>query len=273
MYNNSVREVEKICAALAAQKEKYEGSYLEVLVAAVEREVTIAEVFSHFVIEDSYFKAMFWCPVDDEVELERRIREKAKKVENAPEITLKLALKKNELGFEPPSSLLTNELLSPFQEIVNTYAVPKYREINPAVFTAASFPVLFGIMFGDVGHGLILLIIGIILFRARASLERAGLGAAVAARWPLLLLGFFSTYTGFIYNDFMSLHFGIFKSCYKQGKLLEKGCVYPFGFDWVWGNSENEIPFYNSFKTKFSIIIGVLQMSFGIGLKGRFGVI
>jgi V-type H+-transporting ATPase subunit a len=37
--------------------------------------------------------------------------------------------------------------------IINTYGVPRYREINPAVFTVASFPILFGVMFGDVGHG------------------------------------------------------------------------------------------------------------------------
>ena len=40
---------------------------------------------------------------------------------------------------------------------MNTYSVPKYGEVNPAVFTAVTFPFLFGVMFGDVMHGTMLI--------------------------------------------------------------------------------------------------------------------
>jgi V-type H+-transporting ATPase subunit a len=43
-----------------------------------------------------------------------------------------------------------------FQELVSTYGIPRYGEINPAVFTIVTFPYLFGIMFGDIGHGVII---------------------------------------------------------------------------------------------------------------------
>lgn len=52
-----------------------------------------------------------------------------------------------------PTYIPTNEFLYPFQEIVNTYGVPRYQEINPAYFNIVTFPFLFGIMFGDIGHG------------------------------------------------------------------------------------------------------------------------
>ena len=47
--------------------------------------------------------------------------------------------------------------------MVNTYAIPKYREVNPALFTIITFPFLFGVMFGDIGHGLLILMFALFL--------------------------------------------------------------------------------------------------------------
>ena len=38
------------------------------------------------------------------------------------------------------------------------YGVPRYGEINPATFTIITYPFLFGVMFGDVGHGALVLL-------------------------------------------------------------------------------------------------------------------
>ncbi len=56
-------------------------------------------------------------------------------------------------------------LLRPFQRLVQVYGVPSYREVQPTAFFAASFLVMFGLMFGDVGHGLVLVTAGYCLFR------------------------------------------------------------------------------------------------------------
>ncbi len=44
--------------------------------------------------------------------------------------------------------------------------------------------------------------------------------------------------------------------------------MYPFGFDPKWYITNNELQYFNSFKMKFAVIIGVLQMTLGIILKG-----
>ena len=80
-----------------------------------------------------------------------------------------------------------------FQELVDTYGVPRYREANPALFTSVTFPFLFGVMYGDVGHGMMLLSIAIWTFRSRTA---ESLPDVFRARYLVLLMGIFSVYCG-----------------------------------------------------------------------------
>lgn len=56
-------------------------------------------------------------------------------------------------GKTPPSFFNLNEFTYAFQEIIDTYGTPNYKEANPALFSIFTFPFLFGMMFGDIGHG------------------------------------------------------------------------------------------------------------------------
>ena len=47
--------------------------------------------------------------------------------------------------------------------IVDTYGIPTYKEINPAVFATVTFPFLFGVMFADIGHGSVIFLVGLFL--------------------------------------------------------------------------------------------------------------
>ncbi|CAK67980.1 unnamed protein product (macronuclear) [Paramecium tetraurelia] len=162
----------------------------------------------------------------------------------------------------PPTYFVLNEFTQVFQQIVNTYGIARYREINPALFTIITFPFLFGIMFGDIGHGFCLLTFGIynIFYKFEPFHE---------FRYLILLMGFFSFYSGWIYNDFVSLSLNLFGSCYVvDGQMTPnkpKDCTYPFGLDPAWGDN---LEFDDSFKMKLSVIIAYFHMCLGICLSG-----
>lgn len=198
-------------------------------------------------------------------------------------------------GIRPPSLFRVNEFTIVFQEIVNTYGVPTYKEVNPSVFACVTFPFLFGIMFGDMGHGLVLLLVGAFLciFDGPIRRKAPGMAGILTARYIVLLMGIFATYCGVIYNDFMAIPIWAFESCYDIRELrvgepgynpnattpihghhndqmavfYKKDCVYPVGVDPAWYLGKNELAFLNSLKMKISVILGVLQMSMGICMK------
>lgn len=113
-----------------------------------------------------------------------------------------------------PTNFVINDYTGSVQEIVETYGVARYKEANPAFFTTITFPFLFGVMFGDIAHGILLLFFGIYLIFTHGS-KPSALSVIMPHRYLLTLMGFFATYCGFIYNEFLSIALNLFGSCYQ----------------------------------------------------------
>ncbi len=94
-----------------------------------------------------------------------------------------------------PVSLKNARFLQPFQMLVTTYAHPRYNEIDPTILMAITFPLLFGAMFGDVGHGLVLALIGYLALTKRAFRFLGSLSGVVLA------CGLSATLFGFLYGS------------------------------------------------------------------------
>ncbi|CAF1673909.1 unnamed protein product, partial [Adineta ricciae] len=200
---------------------------------------------------------------------------------------------------QPPTHHKLNKFTQGFQNIVDAYGVATYREINPMPFVLITFPFLFAVMFGDAGHGILVSAFALWMVLKERSLKDKWRNQEVwtiffGGRYIILLMGLFSIYAGLIYNDVFSKSLNIFGSSWRvrfDDKTLGKGeavtleptpypyngthtyqqmysgTPYPIGMDPIWQLSENKITFTNSIKMKFAIIIGIIQMSFGVFLS------
>ena len=182
-------------------------------------------------------------------------------------------------GIVKPTYIQTNELSAPFQLMVDTYGVPNYQEANPALFTIITFPFLFGVMFGDILHGGIVLAFGIFMCINSEQMPKDSIFTPVKPfRYLILLMGIFAVYAGVMYSDFMAVGVDFFGSHYQPGENGDwnqewGGENSPFsgpyicGLDPAWKGAKNELLFVNSLKMKLSVLFGVLQMLLGLGLK------
>ncbi|MEW5914861.1 MAG: V-type ATPase 116kDa subunit family protein [Gemmatimonadota bacterium] len=68
-------------------------------------------------------------------------------------------------GEDVPVVLSNPRIFRPFETIVRMMPLPRYGSIDPTPFVAVFFPLLFGLMLADIGYGVVLAILGIILYR------------------------------------------------------------------------------------------------------------
>lgn len=176
-------------------------------------------------------------------------------------------------AFEPvktdeihPTHIQTNKFTEAFQGFTNVFGVPKYREINPAIFLIFSFPVMFGAMFGDILHGLLLALLSAYLIcRFDRLNHRCGVFQIILeGRYVILACAVSAVWFGLLYGDFGSLPVQLFPSQYDAGSGHRvPGRVYPFGIDPAWHHATNQTVFINSIKMKLSLILGFIHMSIG----------
>lgn len=99
---------------------------------------------------------------------------------------------------EPPTLLPEGGAARPFRPLVDTYGALRYADVDPTPFAAISFVVMFGMMFGDVGQGLLLAGLG-----AALSCVRHGRLAPFRHLWPFPVAGgLAAAFFGLLYGEF-----------------------------------------------------------------------
>lgn len=223
-----------------------------------------------------------WVPVLDLPNVQKALSEGSSSVGS----TISSFLNVIETSEDPPTFNRTNKFTRGFQNLIDAYGIATYQEANPALYTIITFPFLFGVMFGDLGHGLILFLFGLWMVTCEKKLGAKKSTNEIwniffGGRYIILLMGLFSCYTGFVYNDLFSKSMNVFGSKWSTNyntstvmttKDLQLNPstddvsveIYPIGMDPVWQLAVNKIIFLNSYKMKLSIIFGVVHMIFGV---------
>jgi V/A-type H+-transporting ATPase subunit I len=108
---------------------------------------------------DYFFITTGWISEENEKEFKKLISNKysqvlysSQEVEDAEEE-------------DPPTIIENPKWIKSFSSLVKLYGLPKYGEIDPSVFFALSYILLFGIMFGDLGQGLVLVLLGFAIYK------------------------------------------------------------------------------------------------------------
>lgn len=219
-----------------------------------------------------------WCPTNS-LPL---IRTTLVNVNNRAGLSVPSIINELHTNKTPPTYQKTNKFTEGFQTIINAYGTAKYQEVNPGLPTIVTFPFLFAVMFGDMGHGFLMFCAAAAMIFWEKPLKNVRdelFSMAYYGRYIMLMMGIFSIYTGLIYNDVFSKSLTIFPSAWEwnipegwqEGQTVEAkligGYRYPFGLDWMWHGTENDLLFANSYKMKLSILMGWCHMTYSLCLS------
>ncbi len=114
---------------------------------------------------------------------------------------------KNILKNMPPVKLKNSKIFKPFEFFVDTYGMPSYNEMDPTAFVAITYTILFGIMFADLGQGLIVSVMGYLMWKLKKMklgkiLIFCGISSAVFGTIFGSVFGFEHALDSFYHNVF-----------------------------------------------------------------------
>jgi V/A-type H+-transporting ATPase subunit I len=156
----------------------------DVLAGEVELERRAAAAVAH----GSFSTLVGWTPADEVERLSERL-------ERLGGTVVELS---RPPWMEPPTLIARKPVARPFRPLVETYGPARYADLDPTLFAAFSFVLMFGMMFGDVGHGLLVsaLALGLRAVRRGRLLGLRGL-------WPLpFAAGLSAALFGLLYGEF-----------------------------------------------------------------------
>ena len=135
--------------------------------------------------ENRFFLICGWMRIKDANAL-------SKSLEKEEDVICFINENPTDAGLNPPTIIRNKGIFKPYEMYIKMYGLPAYDEFDPTMLVAILYSFMFGAMFGDLGHGLVLLIGGAVLYFWRRS-QLAGI---------ISFAGFFSCIFGLLFGSF-----------------------------------------------------------------------
>jgi V/A-type H+-transporting ATPase subunit I len=157
---------------------------------ALRDELETSSVLSRFGETDTTFVLVGWVPEKEVEKVEAELKQVAGELVLVQRLTLTPELKKL-----APVALHNPAPARPFESLISLLALPRYGHIDPTRLMAFFLPIFYGMILGDVGYGLLLLLLSLGLTRRfRTGVLRDILTVlAMGAGWSILF--------GFLYGE------------------------------------------------------------------------
>jgi V/A-type H+/Na+-transporting ATPase subunit I len=194
LYQEKIAAIRQQTKDLAAKIEENRKKHTDFLAACDElltSDVQKAEAPLRFATTDQAFIAEGWVPVNEVAGLTEAIE----KVTGGKSFVTELPVNPDRDTI--PVEYDNPNFAHPTQLIIDIYARPKYSEIDPTLIVAFIFPLFFGLILGDVGYGLMLLGVSLVLRRY----FKRGDGAQLVN--ILMIFAISSIIFGILYSEFL----------------------------------------------------------------------
>ncbi|MFH1432197.1 MAG: V-type ATPase 116kDa subunit family protein, partial [archaeon] len=239
---------EKECHSkeLYALKEKY-GSDVALLKEEAGIILDRYTIFGKCACTESSFVLEFFVPEKKEKEIVSCLKEAT----DGKVIIYSIEPMVEEQPHKVPVLLSNPALLKPFEGLVNMYSVPKYNDFDPTIFIAPAMMLFFGIMLNDAGYGLLMALIGVMIYRSYADVNEGGKNAGIM----LVMLGSSAVVFGIISGGYF-------------GDALRR--VFPDLWYLIDPLGESHVTFFGAsvenpilFVLVFSLVVGVVYINIG----------
>ncbi|MFW9769285.1 MAG: V-type ATPase 116kDa subunit family protein [Candidatus Thorarchaeota archaeon] len=156
------------------------------------------DIKSFVVYTDQSIKMWGWIPDGKEEELESLL---SARVGPALEVTFD---KPDFAEHDAPTYLSNPSFMEPTEDVVKAFGIPSRHDLDPTKVMFLSFPLIFGLVFADVGQGFLILLIGLAALRAKRKGQDWGaiMGYIQSGAQGLIMMGIFAIIGGFLFGSF-----------------------------------------------------------------------
>jgi len=203
--------------------------------------------FSNFALSEYTFVIMGWIPKKKVQQVKKSLADVFSDRVIVKELdTTEKDMEKAPVFYDNP------RWVKPFEVIMQLVSPPRYREIDPSPILAIFFPLFFGIMVGDIGYGIVILLIALLIKKMYGAI------AFAASMADILIISSIPTIIfGWLFGEF----FGDF------GEIM--GWIHPVHFLGItWNRVEAMIPML-----MLAVMIGIIHVFLGLIIGMRNAII